>query len=112
AVAAPDARGTADREVVLDRGAQEGEGREFVLEDPAPLAVPAVAAGAPSAAEGEVVVHGGVADGERRPEEIGEAAAPAIAAVAAARGLARRRSGSCGRSCSCWLRRSVGCRRR
>src|SRR5262245_12655176 len=83
AVAAPEARGTADREVVTDLGTQQGEGREFVLEDPAPLAVRAVAAGASRAAEGEVVVHGGVADGQRRPEEIGEAAAPAIAAVAA-----------------------------
>src|SRR5262249_45702866 len=82
AVAAPDAGGTAQGEVVTDRGALEGEGQECVLEDPAPLAIRAVAARAPSAADGEVVVHGRVADGERRPEEISEAAAPAIAAVA------------------------------
>src|SRR5262245_37872379 len=37
AVAASEAGGTADSEVVIDRGAREGEGRECVLEDPAPL---------------------------------------------------------------------------
>src|SRR5262245_39757816 len=83
AVAAPDAGGAAEGEVVADRGALEGEGRECVLEDPAPLAVLAVAARAASAADGEVVGHGAAADGEHRPEEIGEAAAPAIAAVPA-----------------------------
>src|SRR5262249_33604780 len=83
AVAAPDAGGTAEGEVVADRGALEGEGRELVLEDPAPLAVRAVPPRAPSAAAGAVVGPGAVADSECRPEEIGEAAAPAIATVAA-----------------------------
>src|SRR6516164_5260934 len=46
--AAPEARGAAPCAVVFDRGAQKGEGREFVLEDPAPLAIAAVTASAPS----------------------------------------------------------------
>src|SRR5262249_60069296 len=83
AVAAPEAGGTAEGEVVTDRDALEGEGRECVLEDPTSLAVLAVAARAAIAAEGEVVVHGAAADGEHRPEEIGEAPAPAKAAVTA-----------------------------
>src|SRR5262245_31190379 len=66
AVAAPEARGAADREVVTDPGTQQGEGRVFVLEDPAPLAVRAVAARASRAADGEVGAHGAAADGEPR----------------------------------------------
>src|SRR5262249_20712297 len=71
AVTPPEAGGTPEGEVVTDRGTLEGEGRECVLEDPAPLAIGAVAAGTASAAEDEIVVHGAAADGEHRPEEIG-----------------------------------------
>src|SRR5262245_31349821 len=81
--AASEARCAANGDVVLHRGAREGDDCQGVLEDPVDLAIAAVAARAPGAAEGEVVVHGRAADGERRSEEIGETAAPAIAAVAA-----------------------------
>src|SRR5262245_56047043 len=76
AVAAPETCLPTDGVVVIDRGAQEGEGRECVLEDPAAQAVAAEPAGT---ADGEVVGERAAAYGERRAEQIGEAGAPAVA---------------------------------
>src|SRR5262249_26464889 len=81
-VAAPEARGAADGEVVVHRGAQQDEGRVLVLEDPAPLAVLAPA-GPPAARACEVGAPGAADEGERRPGEVGEPAAPPLAAIAA-----------------------------
>src|SRR5262245_47189082 len=84
-VAAPETSPTADGVVVFNRVAQEEERRVNVPvhEDPAPQAIAAAVASAPSAADGAVVSHSAVADGERRAEQIGQAAAPAVTALAA-----------------------------